>query len=584
MAINPLTNVAPSGLWDGAPSSPGSRECGSQKAELRPIHGLLPKLLYEQFGILENPFGATPNPRYLYQSRTHAEAKSSLIVGLECGVGFQALIAPPGMGKTTILFDVVERFNKIARTAFLFQIHGDSCDFLRYLISELGGEAHDSDRTRMQDSVNRLLIRERRAGRQTIVIIDEAQNLSTSVLETIRLLSNFETPTEKMLRIILAGQTQLAQTLVRPEMAQLNQRISILTTLIPFSLEDTNNYIDHRLKIAGYQGPPLFTAAAMRLIWERSGGIPREINTLCFNALLLMRATEKKQADSDILSKVVADRDLNFSVFNSEIHANAMRDTQTADRRGSENVCSDPAATSNRIRKIAVSGAEAEPEEVTTRRNAFNRVDLVELGTLAAGVVSTSSNKDANQPVVAKTKKQADDMVRGGYVVNRPGVATCHKTDVVMFGDAPASGLPSCETSALMRLNLAEQQLMAIAPLGARDRFVQELVAWFALCGGGWTGTAAELLKAIKARVGIGDDLWTDHLSALYTHIESQWQTFRSLGVNVSVHDSCPRMVSLRSCQAENPQETNEVQISNFPPGVRQPKSKPRQPGQSRAE
>jgi general secretion pathway protein A len=563
MAINPLTNVAPSRLWDGAPSSPGSRECDPQKAELRPIHGLLPKLLYKQFGILENPFGATPNPRYLYQSRTHTEAKSSLIVGLECGLGFQALIAPPGMGKTTILFDVVERFNKIARTAFLFQIHGDSCDFLRYLISELGGEAHDSDRTRMQDSLNRLLIRERRAGRPTIVIIDEAQNLSTSVLETIRLLSNFETPTEKMLRIILAGQTQLAQTLVRPEMAQLNQRISILTTLIPFSLEDTNNYIDHRLKIAGYQGPRLFTAAALRLIWERSGGIPREINTLCFNALLLMGATEEKQADSDILSKVVADRDLNSSVFNSEIHANAMRDMQTTDRRGSENVCSDPAATSNRIREIAVPGVAAEPDEVTTRRNAFNRVDLIELRTLAAGVVSTSSNKDANQPVAAKTKKQADDMVRGGYVVNRPG-----------------GGLASSETSAMMRVNLAEQQLIAIAPLGASDRFVQELVAWFALCGGDWTGTAGELLKAIKAGVGIGDDLWTEHLSALYAHIESQWQTFRSLGVNVSVHDSCPRMVALRSCQAENPQETNEVQISSFPPGVRQPKSKPRQPAQ----
>src|SRR5437868_4914728 len=122
--------------------------------ELQLIAGRRPKLLYERFGILENPFGVTPNPRYLYQSKTHSEARSSLIIGIECGLGFQALIAPPGMGKTTILFNVLGRFNKVARTAFLFQIHGDSCDFLRYLISELGGEVHDSDQVRMQDTIN----------------------------------------------------------------------------------------------------------------------------------------------------------------------------------------------------------------------------------------------------------------------------------------------------------------------------------------------------------------------------------------------------------------------------------------------
>src|SRR5438876_3771477 len=97
-----------------------------QQAELQPIGGARPKWFYERHGILENPFGVTPNPHYLYQSRTHAEARSSLIIGIECGVGFQSLIAPPGMGKTTILFDLLERFNNVACTAFLFQPHGDS--------------------------------------------------------------------------------------------------------------------------------------------------------------------------------------------------------------------------------------------------------------------------------------------------------------------------------------------------------------------------------------------------------------------------------------------------------------------------
>lgn len=183
-------------------------------------------MVFEWYGLLENPFGVTPDSRYLYLSSTHAEARSSLIVGVEFGLGFQALIAPPGTGKTTILFDVLERFNNVARTAFLFQIHGDSHDLLRSLILELEGESHDPDLMQMQDAINQLLIREHRAGRRTIIIIDEAQNLDASVLETIRLLSNFETPNEKLAQVILAGQPRLAQKLANPKLTQLRQRIS----------------------------------------------------------------------------------------------------------------------------------------------------------------------------------------------------------------------------------------------------------------------------------------------------------------------------------------------------------------------
>jgi general secretion pathway protein A len=293
-------------------SAPKPDERHPQEREMRPV-GLRPQLLYERYGILENPFGVTPNPRYLYQSKTHAEARSSLIIGIECGVGFQALIAPPGMGKTTLLFSVLDLFKDVARTAFLFQIHGDSKDLLRYLALELGGEANDSDVVRTQDTINQLLRRERRAGRRTLIIIDEAQSLDASVLETIRLLSNFESPTEKLAHIILAGQPQLAQRLADPGLAQLFQRISIRSTLTPFGLEDTKNYIEHRLKVAGYQGPALFMPEAVKFIWERSRGIPREINTLCFNALLLATAVEQKQIDSNILHEVAADLGLDHN-------------------------------------------------------------------------------------------------------------------------------------------------------------------------------------------------------------------------------------------------------------------------------
>ncbi len=274
------------------------------------IGGLRRHLLYEQFGFRENPFGVTPNPKFLYESRTHSEAKASLVIGLECGVGFQALIASPGMGKTTLLFHVLQRFEQVAHTALLFQVHGSSADFLRYLLSELGETHVPSDVAGIQNAINEFLIRQQHSGRTVIIVVDEAQNLDIEVLEALRLLSNFETASEKMLQIILAGQPQLAQTLAKPELGQLRQRISMFTTLAPFGREDTANYIEHRLRRAGYAGEALFTPSAVQAVWRHSSGIPRNINTLCFNALLLTHSTERKQIDGDAIAEVVRDRDL----------------------------------------------------------------------------------------------------------------------------------------------------------------------------------------------------------------------------------------------------------------------------------
>src|SRR5437667_2600818 len=426
-----------------------ANERGLQKAELQPIRGLRPKLLYERYGIVENPFGVTPNPRYLYESRTHAEARSSLCVGIEYRVGFQALIAPPGMGKTTILFNLLERFNNVARTAFLFQSPGDSRDFLRYLISELGAEAADSDLVRMQDTLNQLLIREHRASRQTIVIVDEAQSLDTYVLETLRLLSNFETPTEKLLQIILAGQPQLAQRLASPELAQLYQRISIRATLIPFDLEDTRNYIEHRLKIAGYRGPPLFTPAAVRSILERSGGVPREINTLCFNALLLATAVAQKQVDSDILHEVVADLDLNPMRFNTDTPRRSIQGVQTADVLGLADAAGDRPATSiDQTCKAAVPGSKTKAGDVYTRPTVSDGVELVQLETIEAKILPASCRERSAQTAVRRVEAEADDVTASAALPDRPALTSDRKTDAVMFAATRVVGVPSCETEA----------------------------------------------------------------------------------------------------------------------------------------
>jgi general secretion pathway protein A len=259
-------------------------------------------------GLREQPFGVTPDPRFLYLSRAHREALASLYCGIDAGRGFMALIAKPGMGKTTLLFHLLEKFRSHARTAFLFQTQCSSREFMRFLLAELGCETYEQDFVRMHDEFNKLLLQEARAGRQFIIVVDEAQNLDWSVLETIRLLSDFETPKAKLLQIILVGQPELADKLASRKLSQLRQRISVLSGLSPLSIEETRSYID--LRIAGHSGSPLFTPEAMHLIAQFTEGIPRNINNLCFSALSLGCALGQKVVGVDVVEEVISDMDI----------------------------------------------------------------------------------------------------------------------------------------------------------------------------------------------------------------------------------------------------------------------------------
>jgi general secretion pathway protein A len=264
----------------------------------------------DYYHLREQPFGVTPDPRFLYLSRTHREALASLFYGVHAGRGFMALIASPGMGKTTLLFQLLERLRKSACSAFLFQTQCDSREFLRYLLSDMGLEAGDRDPVSMHQRLNEALVRMSRSGRRFVLVIDEAQNLDDSVLETVRLLSDFETPGSKLIQIILAGQPQLATKLGRPSLVQLRQRIAILSRLEPFRPAETGYYIAHRLQAAGYEGGPLFSREALALIAARSRGVPRNINNLCFNALSLGFALQRRRIDPQLIREVVGDFEL----------------------------------------------------------------------------------------------------------------------------------------------------------------------------------------------------------------------------------------------------------------------------------
>ena len=260
------------------------------------------------FNLREDPFGATPDFRYLYMSCTHREALASLVWSIESGRGFSALIAPPGMGKTTLLFELLQRYERGARTAFVFQTQTKRVDFLRLLVAEFGLPLpQQNDEVRMFEEFNEFLVAEARAGRRVIAVVDEAQNLRQSVLEAVRLLSDFETPREKLLQIIMAGQPALADKMASPALAQLRQRIAITARLDAFGAQDTAAYIQYRLRRAGHSGAPLFTPTALRSIARLSAGIPRNINTLCFNALSIACALGKHTVEDGIIREVAAD-------------------------------------------------------------------------------------------------------------------------------------------------------------------------------------------------------------------------------------------------------------------------------------
>jgi type II secretory pathway predicted ATPase ExeA len=275
-------------------------------------------MFLEFYKLREQPFGVTPDPRFLFMSETHRESLASLYYGLKTGRGFLALVARPGMGKTSLLFRLMQNLEPDARTVFLFQTQCDTREFLRYLLTDMGIACHGLDLVEMHSRLNDALVENARSGKQFVVIIDEAQNLDNSVLETVRLLSDFETTRSKLLQIILAGQPQLAEKLAHPSLVQLSQRVAILSRLKPFSTTETSEYIDHRLKVAGHETGRLFTPGAVEIIAKESHGIPRNINNLCFNALSWGYAEKQAMVDEALLRQVCEELAVNSVAAEAE--------------------------------------------------------------------------------------------------------------------------------------------------------------------------------------------------------------------------------------------------------------------------
>lgn len=249
----------------------------------------------EHYGLSEKPFNITPNPRFVFLSKNHREVFAHLLYGIRQHAGFIEVTGEVGTGKTTVLRSLFRELEKEHyRFAYIFNPSLAAVELLRAVNREFGlpevasaGELHAA--------LNTFLLQENAAGRTVVLVIDEAQNLEPAVLEQVRLLSNLETETDKLIQIILVGQPELGALLSRPELRQLSQRITVRYHLRPMDHDDTVAYILHRLTVAGWKRRPLFTAKALELVYRKTHGNPRLTNILCDRALLVGFAEETAQ-------------------------------------------------------------------------------------------------------------------------------------------------------------------------------------------------------------------------------------------------------------------------------------------------
>jgi general secretion pathway protein A len=264
--------------------------------------------MYEQyFGLSRKPFNATPDPWFHYTNRAYQEAYATLLYGIQERKGFIALIGEVGTGKTTLLRRLMDNMNPVIKAVFVHNTMLTFDELVEFICAELEISVSGVARLARLQALNRFLVAEAKSGGTVVLLLDEAQNLSAEALENLRLISNLETSTDKLLQIVLAGQPELDTKLADPALRQLTQRIALRFRLEPLDDSEVEPYIDYRLRVVGRSRRDLFTDKAIRKLIPYVHGIPRLINVICDNALVLAYATDRQRVTGQMIESVVTD-------------------------------------------------------------------------------------------------------------------------------------------------------------------------------------------------------------------------------------------------------------------------------------
>jgi general secretion pathway protein A len=265
----------------------------------------------EFFGLRANPFNVNPDPRYLFLTRHTEEALACLTYGIQSRKGFVLLTGEVGTGKTTLINKLLEwlRLQQVA-TAFVFNSKMNVPQFLDYMMADFGIPCESRAKSQILLRLYNWLLDRYRAGETAVLIVDEAQNLSDDVLEEIRMMTNLETFTEKLLQIVLVGQPELEAKLKQPQLRQLRQRLTLRAKTHPLSLEETKAYVAQRLRIAGSNGQQIFEPDALLAIHRFSNGIPRVVNLVCEHCLVSAFVDQQKVISGTVVETVARDFDL----------------------------------------------------------------------------------------------------------------------------------------------------------------------------------------------------------------------------------------------------------------------------------
>ena len=265
----------------------------------------------EFFGLRANPFNVNPDPRYLFLTRHTEEALACLTYGIQSRKGFVLLTGEVGTGKTTLINKLLEWLrSQQVPTAFIFNSRMNVPQFLDYMMADFGIPCETRSKSQILIRLYSWLLERYRAGETAVLIVDGAQNLPDEVLEEIRMMTNLETFTEKLLQIVLVGQPELEHRLKQPNLRQLRQRLTLRSKTHPLTSDETKSYISQRLRIAGSNGQEIFEPEALNAIHRYSGGIPRVVNLLCEHCLVSAFVDQQKKVGAHVVDAVARDFEL----------------------------------------------------------------------------------------------------------------------------------------------------------------------------------------------------------------------------------------------------------------------------------